>query len=432
MGNIIHTWYNQYIKNNIIVERFAKVFSVDVVVRGINFLLIPVFLHLMTREEVGTYDYLYAFAFSVAPALNLGLYVSLTKMYHLYDTAAEKGKLLFTIHTTLVSFLLLVFGIIYGFKLDYRIFDFLVNQPIAYSRYRFFVLLAMIALIYNVLITMFFVTAEKISKIQRYNVFRCLAVNICVFAALIWMKGDKVELRLAFTYVSEMVVAVYFMRYYWKEMKHVFSTEMMMRALKIGIPVMMSAIACVLINFADKYFVQQYCGMEEFAVYFKAVQFATILPVVFNSFQNIWLPLMMKEKDLTVLRRKTNRAAKVITLAFLGLAACITIAVWVALQWGIIPMEYFNMMYVLPLACVGQIMASLMLLYQYYMVYFEKTYINLVVTTLCGVAGIVLNRYAVLHFGYYGVAVVTIVVNAMMMLFYALRAKTYIKHRVKL
>ena len=34
------------------VERFAKVFSVDVVVRGINFLLIPVFLHIMTREEI--------------------------------------------------------------------------------------------------------------------------------------------------------------------------------------------------------------------------------------------------------------------------------------------------------------------------------------------------------------------------------------------
>ena len=227
----------------------------------------------MTREEVGTYDYLYAFAFAVAPTLNLGLYVSLTKMYHSYSSADEKGKLLFTIHTTLVSFLLLVFGVIYSFKWDYHLFDFLVNEPIAYDRYRFYILLAMISMIYNTLLTMFFVTSEKISKIQRYNIGRCLLVNICVFAALLFLRGDKVELRLAFTYVCEMLVTLYFFRYYWREIKHVFSFDMMWRAVKIGMPIMLTAIACLLINFADKYFVQQYCGMKEFAVYFKAVQF---------------------------------------------------------------------------------------------------------------------------------------------------------------
>ena len=46
----------------------------------------------MSKEEVGTYDYLYSFAFAMAPALNLGLYVSLTKMYHLYDNPKDKGK----------------------------------------------------------------------------------------------------------------------------------------------------------------------------------------------------------------------------------------------------------------------------------------------------------------------------------------------------
>lgn len=277
---------------------------------------------------------------------------------------------------------------------------------------------------------MFFVTSEKISKIQRYNIGRCLLVNICVFAALLFLRGDKVELRLAFTYVCEMLVTLYFFRYYWREIKHVFSFDMMWRAVKIGMPIMLTAIACLLINFADKYFVQQYCGMKEFAVYFKAVQFATILPVVFNSFQNIWLPLMMKEQDLVVLRRKTNRVAKVVSLAFTGLSVCIFIMVWIFIKINIIPQEYSNMLYVLPLACIGQIAASLMLLYQYYMVYFEKTYINLVVATVSGIAGVVLNRYAVVYYGYYGVAVVTIMVNVLMILFYAWRAHIYIKHRI--
>ncbi|MBO4542926.1 MAG: lipopolysaccharide biosynthesis protein [Bacteroidales bacterium] len=431
LSNKIKNFYQNNIASSEVVTRFAKVFSVDVVVRAVNFLLIPVFLHLMSKEEVGTYDYLYSFAFAMAPALNLGLYVSLTKMYHLYDNPKDKGRLLLTINFTLITFLLIVFGVIYGFRLDYSIFSFLVNQPIAYEKYRFFILLAMICMIYNVLLTMFFVTSEKISKIQRYNIGRCLLVNIAVFAALIFLKGDKVALRLGFTYVSEFIVGLYFFRYYMREMATPFSKEMMLRAIKIGMPIMLSSIAYLLINFADKYYVQRYCGMEDFAVYFKALQFATILSVVFNSFQNVWLPIMMKEKDLTVLNRKTNRVCMVITLLFTALSLCIIFAVWVALKWNIIPMEYYDMLYVLPLACLGQIASVLMLLYQYYAVYFEKTHINLFVTIVSGILGVVCNYFAVRYYSYYGVAVVMIFINILMLLFYFWRSRVYIRNRLK-
>lgn len=431
MIHSIKQLYYQYIKGNTMVERFAKVFSVDVFVRATNFLLIPAFLHLMTQEEIGIYDYLYTFVFGVAPALSLGLYVSLTKMYPLYDNARDKGRMLFTIHTTLLTFLLIVFGIIYGFKLDYVLFEFLVNQPIAYQQYRFFILLAIVAMIYNVFLTMFFVSSEKISKIQRYNAARCVIGNIAVFGALFFLKGDKIEIRLAATYIIEFLIMLYFFRYFIREMFCQFSKTMMLKSLKLGMPIMFTSIAYLFINFADKYYVQRYCGIEEFAVYNKALQFALILPVIFNSFQNIWLPLMMKEKDLTVLRRKTNRIAKVVTLAFFALSLLIVFGVWLSLQWNIIPKEYYEMVYVLPLACIGQIFASLQLLFQYYMVYFEKTYINFVVSVVSSIASVILNYFAVQHFSYYGVITVMIFINIIITLFYYFRSHFYINNRLR-
>ncbi len=411
--------YLAYFKGNILIERFSKVFSVDVIVRGTNFLLIPLFLHLMTKEEVGIYDYLYSFAFTLAPTFSLGLYVGLVKMYNLYDNKNERGQLLFSINVTLISFLFIVFGVIYGFGIDYRIFDFLIEQPIDYQSYRFFILLAIIVLIYNVLLTMFFVTSEKISKIQRYNIGRCLLVNIIVFSALIFMKGDKIKIRLIATYVSEFVVLVYFFRYYWREMTFVFNKSMMKRCLKISLPIMMTSISYVFINFADKYFVQKFCGIEYFTDYNKAIQFALILPVIFNSFQNIWMPIMMKETDLHVLKRRTNRVAKIILLVFCAISVLIFLAIFVALLIGIIPKNYYNILKFFPLVASAQILSVLGLLYQYYTAYFEKTYFNFIISILVGMIGLGLNYFAVQYFGVYGVAVVMIMINlAMLCLYY--------------
>ena len=40
-------------------KKFISLFSTDVLVRGANFLLIPVFLHLMSKHDFGVYGYLY-------------------------------------------------------------------------------------------------------------------------------------------------------------------------------------------------------------------------------------------------------------------------------------------------------------------------------------------------------------------------------------
>ena len=74
----VKEFISKYVKGNEMFSRFVKVFSVDVLVRGANFLLIPVFLYLMTQKEFGIYNYLYSFAMTAASILNFGFYISLS------------------------------------------------------------------------------------------------------------------------------------------------------------------------------------------------------------------------------------------------------------------------------------------------------------------------------------------------------------------
>ncbi|MDR1792821.1 MAG: lipopolysaccharide biosynthesis protein [Bacteroidales bacterium] len=438
-GQKIKQMYLQYIKGNVVVSRFAKVFSVDVIVRGGNFIFIPVFLHLMSQKEIGVFDYLWQFAYSMAPILGLGMYASMIKMYHDYPDPKEKGKMLFTLQSIIVVFLVVCLGLIYSFRVDYKIFDFLVSENIEYGRYRWFLLIAIVWWIYNVFLSQFFVISENIPKIQRYNLGRFIAVNAVVFAALFFYlhdnQVDKVEIRLAGTYVTEMLVMLYFLRHLVKNITWKFDKKMFIRALKLSIPTVLSTIAVFFLDFSDKFFVQKYTGIESFAVYNKAVQFSFILAVIFASIWQIYQPFMFKERNLQILQRKVNRLMKIITVAFLGLSVCIWFGIWILLQFNIIPQTYNEnneLLKVLPITLLIKVLLPPLLVYQSYMLYFEKTYIMLVSSLFFGALTVVANYFAVQIFGFYGSAAVLLIINFLWMLFYYYRSRFYIRNRLKM
>jgi O-antigen/teichoic acid export membrane protein len=421
----------QYIHGNIMVTRFAKVFSVDVVVRGGNYILIPVFLHLMTQQEIGIYDYMFQFACLIAPVLGLGVYVSMIKMYNNYPDKQERGKLLFTLHTTIFVFLFVSAGIIYAMKWDYQLSKFLMVDNIAYGRCRFFILIAIVWCIYNTFLTQFFVISENIAKIQRYNIGRFLLVNILVLASLFLCKGDRIEIRFACTYIVEMIVMLYFFRHYAKEMVCRFDKKMFLQILKIALPTVLTFITVLLLDFSDKYFVQKYVGINTFAVYNKAAQFAMIISVIFGSVWQIYQPFLFKERNVQTLQRKNNRLAKTASILFLGLSICIWAGIWIALQCNIIPATYYEMIYVLPIILLTRIIVVLLMIYQATMLYFDKMHIMLVSAVFFSILTIVANYFAVQYYSYYGAAVTLLGIYILWTLFYYFRARHYIRNRIK-
>ena len=100
-------------RNKVALRRFLSLFSTDVLVRGANFLLIPVFLHLMTREEFGVYGYLYSFAMAMSFVFTLGFHASVPKLFA--DTKNDnkaQGSMLFTLSLTLLLTLVCVFSLL--------------------------------------------------------------------------------------------------------------------------------------------------------------------------------------------------------------------------------------------------------------------------------------------------------------------------------
>jgi O-antigen/teichoic acid export membrane protein len=417
-------------KNNLVINRLAKVFSVDVLVKASGFLLLPVYLRLMSQQEYGLYSYLISIVNTFALLLNFGLYIAQSKIYQDLPTIEHKGRFIYTLQLLLMVLLVPTLILVYSFKLDYSLFSILFNTPIDYKGYRFFILLAVVVSIYSFMLSNFFLTSEKIRHIQKYNFIRLIAINVLSIAMLSLLHNDAVKTRFFYTYSVEFVLAVVFYYFYIKDMRRGFERPLALKAMRLGFPIMAVSVCDLVINFGDKFFIEKYVGISSLSIYYLAFSAASILPFFFSTLQNVWLPIFLKEKDLDENIRKTKKMMKQVALIFLLLSVGILVVMKACLLLHLIDKKYNDAMLLLPIVLLSQSISAITHLIINYMVYFEKTYLSSVVSASLGCMSIVLNFLFIRPYGIYGAAFSLLAINVVQIIVYYLIVRANVR-RVK-
>lgn len=428
----LKNWTTLY-RENLLVNRLFAVLSIDILVKLAGVILLPVYLRLMTQDEYGLYGYLLSIIFTFSVVLNFGLYIPISKYYHDFENEEDRGRLLFTIFCLLAVILSCVIFPIYFFNWDYILVKILFKNQIHYVEYRGSVLLALIVSIGNFMLTNFLFTSEKIKKLKQYNFLRIICINVLAVSFLFILKThDRVRVRLETTYIVEAVLFLAFIYIFIKEVRARFSRKMALAGLKLAIPVMLSAVFGIVINFSDKFFLEKYGSFKEMSYYYLAVSCAGVIPMIFTSFQNAWLPLFLKEKDLRINVAKTNKLMWRLFAIFVVLSFSIQIFVWIIISTGIIQSKYHETLYILPLLLTSQILSALTPLYTNYLVYFEKTHIvSITGLFICGIS-LSLSLLLIPRFGVYGAGVVSIASNACYFAVYYFIIRYYIQKKINL
>jgi O-antigen/teichoic acid export membrane protein len=428
---IIKTWLAKY-KQNVLLNRLVTVLGIDMLVKVSGFLLLPVYLRLMTQEEYGLYNYLISIILTFSLVLNFGLYIPLTKLYH--DRTGEKGKLLFTITLLLLCLLAIVLVPTYLLRWDYQLINFLFKSDVNYDSYRVAILVAIVASVFNFMLTNFFYASEKIMQIKRYSICRIVAINLFSLAALYFFSNnDHVEVRLASTYIVEFILFSFFAYFYIRELKYIVSKKLLITSLRLAYPIMLSALFGIIINFSDKFFLEKYgndqhgSSFNELSYYYLAIACASILPAIFTSFQNAWLPLFLKEKDLRVNIEKTNKFTLRLAVIFCCLSICIFIFMLVIISTGIIEAKYQKALYVLPILLVSQIIAAIVPLYGNYFVYFGKTHVISISGGLISLVTVGLSFLLIPTYKVYGAAIVSVGSNLCYLITYYFIVRVHVR-----
>jgi O-antigen/teichoic acid export membrane protein len=379
--------------------RMLTVLSMDVLARLSNIILLPVYLRLMSQEEYGWYNYLLSIISTFALIFNFGLYVSQTKYYSDSHQSERRKTVLFNVILTLTLLLAVVVSVIYAFGLDYKLIHVLVKADIGYPRFRWSLLLAVIVSVYIIMLSNYFVTSEKIARFRQYNLYRLVFVNAIVIACLYLLHGDRIHIRLEYTYLIEMLILLGFSVYYVREMKPRVDKEIIRSSLRLGLPYMLSAIWGLVSNYSDKYFLEKYGTAKDLSYYYLAFSIANVLYMVCMAVQNSWLPTFLREKDLHANIRMTKKMLTRLTAALLVLAAMLTLGLYLAIKWKIIAAKYAPALPVLPFLLIAQILNGLVLLTSNYMIYFEKTHWALFIGIPTSIIGLAMSYFLVPRWG---------------------------------
>lgn len=418
------------------VRKFVSLLSTDVLVRGANFLLIPIFLYLMPMEEFGVYGYLYNFAITCSLIMNLGYHSALPKMYsETKENKVANSSMLFTLSTTLFGFVASLFLIFYLTDLDYAFFNIVnrnQNTLFDYKGYRPYLFIALSSMIFSNFLTYYFISSKKIRSIQSFNLIRLFICNLTVIIVLYLSKDSETALiRLSVTYVIELALCFIFSRQIIKEFICKYSIPFIKKALKIGLPICFVALINAFINFGDKQFVMMYCGSQAMGGYNLATMLATIPLIVFQSFNFIWLPDFLDEKNLITLNRKTNKNSKIIVLLLLFISLVVWIGTYILIEFGVFPAEYRVILAYLPILLLAQIFAAMILFYFNFFTYFEKTYVPMIISILSAIPSVFLYNYCGQAYGVIGIASILAILNLIVLTTYIGFAKYYLRKRIR-
>ena len=409
--------YNRYYKDSVLLKRFARIFSLDILVRGSSFILLPIYLKLMSQDEFGLYGYLFSIISIFSLVLNFGLYLSQAKLYHDYK-GEERKSLLFSVNVLLICFLFMIIVPIYTFHLDKYIIAFLFSHPINYEGYRPLLFLAIFVSVYVFMVQNFFMTSESIKKYQLYNLARLVIVNAIVIFALTAKNNDSVMIRLKFGYFTEFVVLLVFSWFYFRQMNTRFEMKYAKKALKIGFPAMLTSLLGMIYSFSDRFILEKYGSFADLALYNLGVTVAGIIMMIFSSFQTVYLPIFFKEKDIEKSLTKTKNIAIRMAAIFIIIGIGIMLAFKGALAFNIIQQKYAVVIFILPILILTQTFQAITHLFNNYITYFEIVYIGTIVVFFLSILNVSLNLIFIPRFNIYGASFSAFIINVCSAVFY--------------
>jgi len=415
------------LRSSLIMGRFSKVLVVDVLARASSFILLPIYLKLMTQEEFGLYGYLLSIISAFSLFLNFGLYVSQIRLYPVYRDK-EKGAMLFTVNVLLSSSLFVLLIGVFLSKTDYAIIFFMFSHQINYAAYRTIVFLSFISAVFSLMVYTYFIASEKIALIQFNNLSKMILVNAVVIYFLFASHSDGVFVRLKYTLVSEFAVLLFFGAFLIKEMHPRFRFDIARRSLKIGIPIMLSAVFALLYNLSDRFFLEKYSGFRVLAIYNLGMSIAGVVTILSASFQSIYVPIFFKEKNPVINFKKVKEILRIAIPGLLLFGAGLIFITWGMIHLNIISKAYQEVIFLLPLLFISSILQFSAHLYNNFMTYFEITYVIVLVNIISNIINVVLNILLIPRFSIYGAALATVIATTIAFLAFFF----YTKRRVGL
>jgi O-antigen/teichoic acid export membrane protein len=389
--------------------------SVDVAVKAGAFLLLPVYLNLMSADEFGRYSYIMSIVGMFAFVFGMGQHAFLSRFYH--SEKYTRQEVVETVHLVLItSFSVLgLFLVVFQEEIQNLMF----KSPISETIYFVMILLAALTTL-NQIFMMFLYQSEQVSLVQKKNVIDFLTINIISLCMLYWINhpGDDVRV-IAMTMAYMLIISVFYYRFF--NMRNFLFTSrsfaLYKRSIINGAPMAVGSCASFFIAFGDRFVIEKLLNNESLGVFSFSMVIVGTFSLVFHSFQNVWFPYLFKEKNLDVTIKRIYKFIGLFLILGIFLGVGFYFIVYILTEYFIskIYLMSLDFLWILVIAVYFQISGMLMAgLYQI----FEKNHVAVPVNLIAGAVNILLNYYLISEMGLVGAALSTAIISFVLFIFH--------------
>ncbi len=404
--------YIKHYKNNASVRNFFALLSLDILVKAGMVILIPLYTHLMSREDFGTFNYLFFYISTVSLIINWGLYVPHTKLLNQstqnHPTINGTIFLLFFIPNLIIGLILL------AFRIDLWIAKALFYQnPITFEKYRYALQFAVFTAAFNFMLNNWLLAIKKIKLIQKIQILRFLThIPVLIGLYLHWSE-EAVIFRLWCFYGLDFAITLVVFFSLSKDVHWKLNKQLLQPIYQIALPIFLNACLAIILNFLDKLYLENSPFSSQMPSYALATQLASIIPIISISFLNVMLPDFLKITNVEQNYAHTLRTEKRLFALLFVTGLFIWTASSVGLFFNIFPSSYKDMVWVLAILLIARLLESLSQLYVRFTILLEKTWITLLFSLLASPISFTFSFYFVPLYGMYA-SMMVIFINALM------------------
>lgn len=184
-----------------------------------------------------------------------------------------------------------------------------------------------------------------------------------------------------------------------------FEYEMFKKIFKFGFPLLFVSIITWGVNSTDKIFLRIYSNYEQLGIYNMAFKITNLLLIIQTCFTTYWIPMAYRWKKENIKIKKYQEVTDIVTLIMVSVF--IIILLFKPIVKIIVSSSYIECIYVLPFLLIYPIVYCIGEVTGLGITFSNRTYLNLIISTLTIFFNICLDFLFIPEYGAIGASVAT-------------------------
>ena len=258
---------------------------VGIINKAIPFLLLPVLIRWIDKEQYGMYSLFVTAENFIFPILSLNLYSALSKHYYLKINLSKYISTIF-----FVSFIILIVSLLIIFFIPSSLFNY---SGFTKSTFVFIVINSSILGIFNLQKTTFRLQ-RKPYKFGVYVIsFSLILVNCLLVFGYLWRNAEMLIIARVTSYIVMFLISIFMV----KKAKLIdlsFNFYMLKRIIKFSAPTIIFSLSALIFSSSDRFFIQYFLGLESVGTYVAIFQLSSIFTMLAVSLNSAWIPWLFE------------------------------------------------------------------------------------------------------------------------------------------